>query len=189
MLAGTLAPPPAFSQNLLHIRILEGEGTILGVAARSPKGIVVEITDETGRPVEAAAVSFRMPEEGPGAAFARGMRTEIRTTTPDGRASVHDFTANRVSGPFQVRVTVVKNGVRAGTIISQYVSDAPTASKGMRSSRKWLTIIAVAGGAAAAGGVVAVRGGSPGSTSSTRAGAVSAGTPSIGVPSFTVGGP
>ena len=130
-----------------------------------------------------------MPEEGPGAAFAQGMRTEIRTTTPDGRASVRDFTANRVSGPFQVRVTVVKNGVRAGTIVSHYVSDAPASSKGMRSSRKWLTIIAVAGGAVAAGGVVALRGGGPSAPSATGAAAVSPGTPAIGVPSFTVGGP
>jgi len=148
---------------------------------------VVEITDETGKPVDAAAVSFRMPEEGPGAVFPKGMRTDIRTTTPDGRAAVHEFVAGRLTGPFQIRVTAVKNGVRAGTIVSQYVSEAKAIrSAGVRTAgptRKWLAILAVAGGAAA-GGMVAIRGASP-----AGAAATAVASPQIGIPAFTVGGP
>ena len=34
------------------------------------------VTDETGRPVANAAVSFRLPEDGPGGMFSSGPRTE-----------------------------------------------------------------------------------------------------------------
>lgn len=184
-----LAPSRGDAQNLLHIRVLEGEGAILGAGAKSSRGISVEITDETGRPVDSAAVSFRMPEEGPGATFGRGMRTDIRSTTPDGRASIHDFTANGVTGPFQVRVTVVKNGVRAGTIVSQYVSDRP-AGKSARagsSTSKWIAILALAGGAAA-GGIAAMSGGA-GSSPAAVAAAPATAPPQIGAPTFSIGGP
>ena len=176
---------PASAQNLLHIRVLEGEGAIVSAGGKCTRGIVVEITDETGKPVDSAAVSFRMPEEGPGATFARGMRTDIRTTTVDGRASVHDFVAGRLTGSYQVRVTVVKNGVRAGTIVSQYVSDAPAAKRmrGGGSARKWLTILALAGGAAA-GGIVAVN-----RRTGSSASVAAAMPPRIGTPTFSVGGP
>ena len=189
ILACVLFPSPAAAQNLLHIRVLEGEGAILSAGGKSSRGISVEITDETGRPVDSAAVSFRMPEEGPGAAFRLGMKTDIRTTTPDGRTSVHEFVANRIAGPFQVRVTAVKNGVRAGTIVSQYVSDQP-ASKTARagsSKRKWIAILAVAGGAAAGG--VAAMSGSRGSSPAAAATGTAAAPPQIGAPTFSIGGP
>jgi hypothetical protein len=186
LLVGALVASPVLAQNLLHIRVIEGEGSILGLGARASKGIVVEITDETGRPVESAAVSFRMPEEGPGAVFSGGMRTEIRTTTPDGRAAIHEYVASRLAGPYQVRVTAVKNGVRAGTLVGQYVSEAPVQSKsvGRGSSKKWLAVIAIAGGAAA-GGVIA----SNGRRAATPAAVAPPTMPTVGLPSFTIGGP
>ena len=46
--------------------------------------IAVQLTDETGRPLEGVAVSFRMPEEGPGGSFESGMKTEIAITAADG---------------------------------------------------------------------------------------------------------
>ena len=188
-LACFLVPSPGGAQNLLHIRVVEGEGAVLRAGGKSPRGIAVEITDETGRPVDAVPVSFRMPEEGPGAAFNQGMRTDIRTTTPDGRASVHDFVANRMAGPFQVRVTAVKNGVRAGTIVSQYVSAQPLAktARAGPSKRKWIAVLALAGGAAA-GGVVA-RSGSRGSKPAAPATGAPGAPPRIGAPTFSIGGP
>jgi hypothetical protein len=150
----------------------------------------VEITDETGRPLEGVAVSFRMPEEGPGASFPQGMKTDIRVTAPDGKAIAHDFVANRVTGPFQVRVTAVKGQVRAGVIVGQYVSDAPVRSKstGKGGSRKWL-IVAAVGAAAGVGLAVGSRGGAtpPGGPQSRPP--TGASPPTIGSPSISVGGP
>lgn len=162
-----------------------------GSESKCSRPIVVEVTDETGRPVEGAAISFRMPEEGPGATFDRGMRTDIRVTTPDGRAAVYECQTGRLTGPFQVRVTAVKSQIRAGTVVAQYVSDAPVKSKGstiVRRSgggRKWLLIAAIAGGAAAAGLTVGMGRGGAGST----APAAPPTPPQIGVPTISIGGP
>ncbi len=65
---------------ILQIRVIEGEGAVHLPGARSSRPIAVEITDETGRPVAGAAVSFHLPEDGPGGAFVNGLRTEVVIT-------------------------------------------------------------------------------------------------------------
>jgi hypothetical protein len=173
----------AQAQALLHIRILEGEGTIHRAGSKSAGGIVVQITDETGKPVDGAAVSFRLPEEGPGAIFARGMRTEIAVTTPDGRAAAYGMMSNRIAGPFQVRVTAVKGEVRAGTIVSQFVSDQPVkGAQARKGGRRWMTIAAIVGSGAAAGILAGSMGGG-------KVPETAAAPPQVGAPTITVGRP
>jgi hypothetical protein len=154
--------------------------------ARDSRAIAVQITDETGRPVDAATVSFRMPEEGPGGLFAGGMRTEVVTTRADGNAVVRGITWNRAPGAFHVRVTAVKGQVRAGTIIAQYISDAPQpkAGPGAPTRRKWIAIAAIVGGGAAAGVVVGL-----GRSSQSAATAPTAPPPTIGAPTIAIGRP
>lgn len=167
--------------------MLEGEGAVCAPGVKSRGGLVVQVTDETGRPVDGTAVSFRLPEEGPGGVFARGMRTEIATTTPDGRAAVYGLECNGNPGPFQIRVTAVKDQVRAGLIVSQYVSNKATAAVGKslrpRSRRKWWITAGIAAGAAA-GAVLATSGQSKAGPAAT-----SAPPPQIGLPTITVGRP
>ena len=43
---------------ILQIQIVEGEGAVYAPGARSARPLAVEVTDETGRPVAGAAVSF-----------------------------------------------------------------------------------------------------------------------------------
>ncbi|HYO80551.1 MAG TPA: hypothetical protein VES20_04050 [Bryobacteraceae bacterium] len=136
-------------------------------------------------------MSFRMPEEGPGAVFRENMRTDIRITTPDGRAAIYDFIANRILGPYQIRVTAVKSQVRAGIVVSQYVSDAPVRkapSTGAKrnGTRKWLIIALAAGG----GGAAAVLAGGRGGTASAGAAppAAAGQAPTIGAPVITISG-
>ena len=155
-------------------------------AAGSKDGrpLAVQITDETGRPVEGATVTFRMPEEGPGGVFARGMRTEVVTTAADGHAIVDGIVWNRLPGAFQIRITVVKGQVRAGTIISQYISDAPQ-PRGLSNGaarKKWIAVTAIAAGAAA--GIAAGM-----SNSAPAATAPSTPPPQIGPPTITLGKP
>jgi hypothetical protein len=169
--------------------VLEGEGAIHALGTRASRPVVVEITDETGKPVDGAAVSFRMPEEGPGGSFGQSRKTDIRVTTPDGKAVCEEFTAGRLSGPFQIRVTAVKSQIRAGVVVGQYVSDAPVKSKGVRrsGSKKWLIVAAVAGAAGA--GILAgtMRGASAASAPSTPAAPPI--PPTIGTPTISIGGP
>jgi hypothetical protein len=154
--------------------------------SRDARPVAVQITDETGRPVEGASVTFRLPEEDPGGMFPKGMRTEVVTTGPDGSALVQGILWNRLPGAFQIRITAIKGQVRAGTVTSQYISNVPEGKSlhGGSSGRKWLVIAAVAAGAAA--GLAAGMSKSP-STPATAAPTVP--PPQIGAPTITLGKP
>lgn len=186
VLAVALAPAAAAQVAILQIQVVEGDGAVHAPGARSPRPLTVEVTDETGRPVEGAAVSFRMPGEGPSATFPNGLRTEVQITGARGRASVRGIECNRVPGRFQIRIVAAREQARAGTVSQQYIAEpvggAATATRGARSGgrRKWIVAAAIAGGGAVAGILAAGR---SGATSAAAA------PPSIGTPAITVGRP
>jgi hypothetical protein len=174
---------------ILQIRVIEGEGVAYPVGGRATRGVTVQVTDETGRPVENASVSFRLPEEGPSGTFSNGSRLEIVTTKADGRAAAWGMLWNRTEGSFEIRITAVKGQARAGTVCAVYLSKA-TAETGssapvkLTKSRKWLWItLAVAGGAA-----LAVAAGAVAGKSTTPAGPTTTPT-TIGTPSIVIGNP
>jgi len=191
-----LGAAPALAQiAILQIRVIEGEGAVHQPGAHSARPITVEITEETGRPVVGAAVSFHLPEEGPGGSFVNGLRTEVVVTDAQGRASLHGLVANRVPGRFQIRILASKEQARAGTVSFQYVAEpkggvsAVSAAPAL-SHRKWMVLAAVVAGGAVASIAVAHGGG----TSPAAPAAVIPATPaapvlSIGSPSVTVGKP
>ena len=174
---------------ILNLRVVEGEGTVYAMGSRATRGITVEVTDETGRAVPDVAVSFRLPEEGPSGVFTTGSRTDVVTTRQDGRASVWGMHWNRSQGPVQIRITAAKQGVRAGVISTQYLSEVsavgPAAGGGLaRRSHSKLILISLAVAAAAGGGVAMAASRSP------QAAAVPATVAlSIGRPSVIVGAP
>ena len=174
---------------LLAIRLTEGEGAIYAKGSRATRGLSVLITDETGRPVEGATVSFSLPADGPSGEFSSGGRTEIATTRADGRAAVWGMHWNRVVGPFEIRITAVKGQARAGTVSSQFLSDAvevkDAAPAKARAGHKLLWISVIIAGAAVAGvaGFVSGKG-------TAAAPAASAVTPlQIGAPTISLGHP
>ena len=176
---------------ILQIRILEGEGLAYTAGSRATRGITVQVSDETGKPVEGASVSFRLPEEGPSGAFSTGSKSEIATTRSDGRASVWGMQWNRTVGSLEVRITAVKGQARAGTVCSSYISEPaaghtnPSDSRvGAGSSHKWVWILLVAAGAVGAGAAAA-----GGKSSSSSASSTAAAGPSIGTPSIILGHP
>jgi len=140
---------------LLQIKVIEGDGAVYPIGARATRGITVQVTDETGKPVDGAAVSFRLPDSGPAGTFSSGSRTEIVTTRGDGRAGVWGMQWNRTAGSFEIQITALKGQTRAGTVCGMYLSDSPearasTARMGPRGGHKWLWIGLAVGGAAAA---------------------------------------
>ena len=177
---------------ILQIQIIDGEGGVHAPGARSARPLTVEVTDETGRPVARAAVSFHLPDEGPGGSFTNGLRTDVATTDERGRASLRGWQLNRMPGRFQIRITASKEQATAGTVSFQYITEPAggatakaidTAHGTSHSHAKWLAIVALVGGGAAAGLVVArPRGTAPASTPSTP-------SLSIGAPTITVGKP
>ncbi len=173
---------------ILQIKVVEGEGAVHLPGARTPRPFTIELTDEIGRPVPGAAVSFHLPEDGPGGIFPNGLRTEIVITDAHGRASLHGFQANRVAGRFQLRILASKEQARAGTVSFQYVAEpkggAPAAAS-KPSHKKWIAIgVGVAGGAAVA--LAASHGGGSPSPSVALPAPPSL---TIGAPAITVGKP
>lgn len=168
--------------------VVEGEGAVHLPGVRSPRPVTIELTDEIGRPVPGAAVSFHLPDDGPGGVFPNGLRTDIVITDAHGRASLHGFQANRVAGRFQLRILASKEQARAGTVSFQYVAEpkggAPAAAP-KPLHKKWIAIgVGVAGGAAVA--LAVSRGGSSPSPSVALPAPPSL---TIGAPAITVGKP
>ena len=171
--------------DILQVHVVDGDGAVYPIGSRATRGVTVLVTDETGKPVDGATVSFRLPDDGPTGIFASGSRTEIATSHADGRATAWGMQWNRTPGSLEVRITVVKGHTRAGTVTRQFLTDSPAAASariGPRRWHKWLWItLAVAG--AAAGGVAATA-----LTGKTAPAAPSA-TLQIGAPTINLGRP
>ena len=181
---------------ILHIQIVEGDGAVHAPGSHSQQPLAVEVTDETGRPVAGAAVTFTLPDEGPAGFFANNLHTAVVVTDRQGRAAVRGLQLNRTPGRFQVRITASREQARAGTVAFQYISGtgggAPAAPAATRSGRKWIWL-AVAAGAAAAGGIAAgASGGHAAAAAAVPPAAMvtlPAPTVAVGPPSITVGKP
>lgn len=180
---------PTDASVIVQLKVLEGEGTVYRTGTRATRGLTVLVTDETGKPVENAAVSFRLPDEGPSGVFNSGLRTEVATTNAEGRATVWGMQWNKTPGPVEIRITAVKDQARAGIISTQYLSDTIAAKAGgegvfsasHKGRTKWILIAAVAGGAVA--GLAFGRSGAKSGPTVSPAGVL------IGNPSINVGHP
>jgi len=177
---------------IIHIRVVEGDGAVYGAGSRATQPLTVEVTDETGRPLAGAAVSFHFPEQGASGLFVNGLRTDLAITDANGRASIRGYQLTRAAGPFQLRITASKDQARAGLVSSQYIAEPkngpdisaaspiaavplneskasgertpvrPAVARPRHSARKWVLLSLVAAGAAAGGTVARARATSPG---------------------------
>jgi len=196
-----LALPLAGQVAILEIRVVEGEGGVHLPGSRSARGITVQVTDETGRPVEGASVSFLLPEEGPGGLFANGLRTDVAITDAMGSAAVHGLQWNRTPGRFGIRIVAAHEQARAGIISFQYIAEttgtaartsaasplARTAAASGHPKTKWLLLAAIAAGGAVAAGALAGKSSANSATAATAP--VAAPGLSIGNPTVSVGKP
>jgi hypothetical protein len=162
-LATMLASASPAQVSILQIQVVEGEGIVHVPGARTNRAVTVAVADESGKAVAGAAVSFHLPETGPGGTFGNGMRTDVAITDARGRAAVRSFQSNRLPGRFQIRIVASKEQARAGTVSFQYVGEPAAGGAEVRSHRKWFVVAAAAGGAVLAG-ALASRGSSPPST-------------------------
>jgi hypothetical protein len=210
-LAGLAAPPAGAADAprsgetaILQLKVIEGEDGVHVVGSRSSRPLTVQVTDETGKPVEGVAVSLRMPDEEPSGVFSNGLKTEVLVTGPDGRASAWGIHWSRTPGPLRIRITAVKGHARAGIVSSQYISTVEPAKGGSRGPArpstskphgKWIVIaIAVAG--AAAGGLTlgltrqpAAAGTAGSSASSSGSAGALTSSVQVGPPTITIGKP
>lgn len=176
---------------VLHLRVVQGEGTVYSAGGRATRGVVVQVTDETGKPVADAAVSFRLPDQGPTGEFSSGGKTEIVKTGIDGRAEVWGMQWGKQTGSFEMKITAAKGDTRGGVVCALYLSNAPVLKSGqdrdsgpvhkVSHSRKKLWI----GLALAAGASLAVAGASGGKATATAPAAVTS-APTIGAPTISI---
>ncbi len=171
---------------IVQLKVVEGEGAVYRVGTRATRGLAVLVTDETGKPVANAAVSFRLPDQGPSGVFNGGLRSEVVTTGPNGIASVWGMQWNKEPGSVEVRITAVKDQARAGIVSTLQLSDTSAPASGgqgvfeapHKGHAKFLLLCAILGGGAAAGAVMGMSHSAGVAASATPAG-LSIGTPSI----------
>ena len=165
----------------LRIVILEGDGAINNIRARTAHDPVVEVRNEQDKLVPGASVTFRTPANGASAEFSDGMRIFITQTDAQGRAVAHGLRPNAITGPYEIRVTASFESQTGSAMISQ-TNASPAEAK----SSKKIWLIGLVAGAAAGGAFAAAHGGKSSATSPSTSGSQSAATGSIvaGSPSF-----
>lgn len=173
----------AVGQDGIRIRVTEGNGAINSIRMKRGHNPAVKVTDAAGEPVAGASVSFLLPASGPGGIFGESGLSVTVQTDARGMAQALGLRPNGVAGEFPIRVTASWHSETASTTITQ-TNTEPVVDSGRT---KKIVILALIGGAAAAGVAIAAGGksGSPASpsTGTTPATAtIAAGTPSIGPP-------
>jgi hypothetical protein len=169
----------------LKIVVVQGEGAQNNIRSRTATPLVVEVRDDSDKPIEQAEVTFMLPSYGPGGVFNGWMRNQLARTNAQGRAQSQGFTPNEEEGRFNIRVTATSGTKTTNAVIAQS-NVAGGRGEQLKSSRKKMwTIVAVVGAAALIGGIVAA----------TRGGDSSSGSAAVSVPisitpgPITVGGP
>jgi hypothetical protein len=166
-------------ESILKVEVLEGDGAVYNLRSRSFAVPRLRVTEgDAGRPVDGAAVTFRLPDSGPGAAFAEG-RIAMVTTDAKGEASVPAMKLNSQLGNWEIRVAATHAGQTARATILQ-INAAPVEAISLagQRSRSLYWVAAIAAGAATAATIGLVGGGS----SPARSGGVSGpGTAAVAV--------
>ncbi len=111
----------------MQLKVVEGEGAEYHTGSRATRGLTVLVTDEAGKPVQDAAVSFRLPDSGATGTFNSGLRTEIVKTGPNGRAVVWGMRWSDTPGTVDVHITAVKDQARSGIVTTLHLTDAVVA--------------------------------------------------------------
>lgn len=184
LLAGSAPAWAQANDGLLKITIVQGEGSLNNIRKKLAQAPIVDVKDESGRPVEGATVVFTLPFSGPSGKFASGERTFEAKTDAQGRAAAPEFTPNDEEGRLNINVTATLGDKKSSIVIPQSNTLAGgLGAEGGRSFPRWLLGLGLSGGATAA--LLLSRGG--GGSSTPAATPVPPTTITIG--SVSVGGP
>ncbi len=137
----------------IRVVVLEGDGAINNIRLHRAKEPVIQVLDDTGKPVGGVTVTFSLPSHGAGGVFTDGGRTLTVQTDARGQAIARGLRPNAMAGEFPIRVTASWHGQTASTSFSQ-VNAEPARAGG---SGKKIAILAIVGGAVAGGVLVTHR--------------------------------
>ena len=164
--AAAQVPAGAQGGNSQSLRIiaLAGDGEVNDLQKKVMAPIVVQVLDQSSRPVEGAAVTFRFPASGAGASFADQKTSQTVPTNADGQAALTGWTANNVTGEFQVQVEAVR-GSDSGTAVIHLTNIASAADQVKLQHKSWwsrrrnkIIVIGVAAAVAATVAILLTRG-------------------------------
>jgi hypothetical protein len=144
----------------LNIVIVEGEGAINNIKARTARAPIVQVEDENHRPVAGAAVAFSLPARGAGGSFLHGGKIFTVVSDPNGRAMAAAIKPNHALGVFKINVSASLHGQQLATATVTQTNAIATAGAGS----------AAAGGATGSGTSGAGAGGTAGTSTATGAG-------------------
>ena len=163
--------------NRLFIDVLDGEGALNDVRARTAREPVVQVEDENHKPVAGAIVLFTLPSAGPGATFPNALTTLSVTTGADGRATAHGFKPNNLGGQYQIHVVASFGTLTTVAVINETNLVAGSNPIAQHAGTRIIPLkVIIIGGIVLAGGIAAVilKGG--------HSDTVTAGAPTVGAP-------
>jgi hypothetical protein len=135
----------------LEVVVVQGEGAINDVRQRVARDTVVEVRDESGRPVKNASVSFTVPVSGASGELSNGSTSMTVLSDAGGQAVLRGLKP-RNSGKMPIQVNASYRGVAARAVVTQFNMEVPGTRK-RGGAGKTIAILAI-GAAAAAGGVM-----------------------------------
>jgi hypothetical protein len=152
----------AAAQNVparITLLVIEGDGVTSGPGHRVARDPVVKVEDDDHRPIAGAPVVFALPVSGASGEFINGSKTLTVVTGEDGLATARGLKTNDIPGKLQIYATTSYHGMRARTLINQFVEAVPgskSASSELRTSKsggkwKWVVLTVAAAGGAGAG--------------------------------------
>src|SRR5215470_7085645 len=112
-LANAQAGPP------LKVVVIQGEGVRNNVALGTNQQLVVQVRDESDKPVAGASVTFYTPEKGPGGAFFGAYNKLTVSANEQGNAAATNFQPNLFEGSFQIRVIATLENRTGDAVINQ----------------------------------------------------------------------
>jgi hypothetical protein len=148
----------------LRIIALQGENASNVITRRIAIQPVVEVRDETEKPVAGAEVVFALPQVGPGGFFER-RALEYRTKTDARGQATAQFTPNDYEGRFNIHVTTTFGARSGSSVIPQRnIREGVPASGRVKSgnSAVWKVLAVIAAGGATGGVLALTRKGSSG---------------------------
>jgi hypothetical protein len=112
------APVPDPEPGMLQITILDGEGALNNIRARTAREPIVEVHDKNHKPVAGVLLFFTIRSGGAGGTF-NGASSFSTYTDANGQAVAHGFMPNNMTGRYVITVTAVAGGVTVLALIHE----------------------------------------------------------------------
>jgi hypothetical protein len=171
----------AQSSGDLKITVVQGEGAVNDVRAKTATAPIVEVRDSSDKPVVGAEVVFQLPAAGPGGVFNGWMRTQTARSDEQGRAAADGFAPNDQEGRFNIKVTAMQ-GTKNGTLVIGQSNGRGTSAQAKGSKKTLWIVLGILAVGGIVGGVAAASGGDSATVVTTVPVTVTPGPVSVGGP-------